>query len=189
MQKLNLPHAFCKSVDVTDHEALKNAVKEAEDKFGAADCLINNAGVAKRGDFIEIDHAKHEEMIGINLQGVINSIECVLPKMRERNAGTIINISSLSDRTSRPEHAVYAASKAGVKSLTESLRMANARYGIRICNIAPAKVHSPMWKNQEFEPAHFISPKQFAEVVVWVYQQPQSICVRDLVIAPTDYEP
>lgn len=128
-------------------------------------------------------------MVTVNLQGVINATEIILPKMRERKTGTIINISSLSDRTSRPDHVVYAATKAAIRSLTESLRMANAKHGIRFCNIAPAKVHSPMWKNQDFDPAHFISPKQFAEMVLWVYQQPKSICIRDLLVSPTDYEP
>lgn len=189
MQKLNLPNVICQSIDVTDYHAFKNAVQKAEDKFGPIDCLINNAGVAKRGDFIEVDHAEHEKMVSINLQGVINGTEIVLPKLRERKAGTIINISSLADRSSRPELSVYAATKAAVKSLTESLRVANAKFSIRFCNIAPAKVQSPMWKNQDYDPAHFISPKEFAEVVLWVYQQPKTICVRDLVIAPTDYEP
>jgi len=189
MQQLNLPNVICQSVDITDAIALKNAIQQIEDEFGLIDCLINNAGVAKRGDFIEIDHAEHENMVRVNLQGVINATEAVLPKMREHKTGTIINISSLSDRTSRPEHAVYAATKAAVKSLTESLRMANAKYGIRFCNIAPAKVHTPMWKNQEFDPAHFISPQQFAEIVLWVYQQPKTVCIRDLLVAPTSYEP
>jgi NADP-dependent 3-hydroxy acid dehydrogenase YdfG len=66
--------------------------------------------------------------------------------------------------------------------------MANAKHGIRFCNVAPAKVHTPMWKDQDYDPAHFISSKEFAEVVLWIYQQPKTICIRDLAIAPTDYE-
>ena len=189
IKKLDLPYSICQAVDVTDYAAFKNAIHEAENQFGHIDCLINNAGVAKRGDFIEVDHAEHAKMVAVNLQGVINGIEIVLPLMRERNTGTIINISSVADRSSRPELSVYASTKAGVKSLTESLRMANAKYGIRFCNLAPAKVHSPMWKNQEYDPAHFISPAEFAEVVLWVYQRPKGMCIRDLVVAPTDYEP
>lgn len=189
MQQLSLPNVICQSVDVSDAVDLKKAIQQVEDKLGFIDCLINNAGVAQRGDFIEVDHAIHEKMVTINLQGIINTTEIILPKMRQRKTGTIINISSLSDRTSRPDTAVYAATKAAVRSLTESLRMANAKYGIRFCNIAPAKVHSPMWKDQEFDPDHFISPKQFAEMVLWVYQQPKSICIRDLLVSPTDYEP
>ncbi len=189
MEQLNLPNVICQSVDVTDHGALKEAIQKAEDQYGLTDCLINNAGVSKHGNFVNNNHVEHEKIIAINLQGIINTTEIILPRMQERKRGTIINISSLSDRTSRPDLAVYAATKAAVKSLTESLRMANAKYGIRFCNLAPAKIHSPMWKEHEYHVDHFISPKQFAEMILWVYHQPQSICIRDFLVAPTDYEP
>lgn len=188
MEKLGLQNVLAKSVDVNDIDALKKTFFEAEEKFGPIGCLINNAGVAKSGEFIDIAHADHEKMVDVNVQGVINGIEIVLPRMRERKQGTIINISSLSDRTSRPNNPVYAATKAAVKSLTESLRMANAKYGIRLCNIAPAKIHSNMW-SQEYDSEHFVSPEEFAEIILWVYEQRQNVCIRDLVIAPTSYEP
>lgn len=127
-------------------------------------------------------------MVNINLQGVINGIESVLPIMKEQQYGTIINISSLSDRTSRPNTPVYAATKAPVKSLTESLRITNAKYGIRFCNVAPAKVHSPMW-SQDFDPEQFVSPDEFANMTLWIVEQRSNICIRDLVVAPTNYEP
>lgn len=189
MEKLNLPNSICLGVDVTDINAFKNAVEVAENKFGTIDCLINNAGVAKGGDFLEVSHADQLNMVNVNLIGVINSIEIVLPDMRKRNTGTIINISSLSDRHPRPNIATYAATKAAVKSLSESLRVANAKFGIRVCNLAPAKIDTPMLIPSSLTENQIIPVDNFAEVVLWVYQQPQTICVRDLVFAPTYYEP
>src|SRR5262249_10255046 len=116
MEKLNLPNALCISVDVTDFDTFKKAIQQCETKFGAVDCLINNAGFAKGGDFTELDHADHLSTVNINLQGVINGIEAVLPGMQERKTGTIINISSVADRNPRPQIATYAATKAAVKS-------------------------------------------------------------------------
>jgi NADP-dependent 3-hydroxy acid dehydrogenase YdfG len=188
MKALNLPNVMMKSVDVTNDQALKIAIAEAEEKLGPVDCLINNAGVVSKGEFTDISHTDHQRMIDINLQGVINGIEAVLPGMQHRKRGTIINISSLADRSSRPNHALYAATKAAVKSLTESLRMANAKHMIRFCNVAPGKVHTPMWK-EEFHPDHFVTANQFAEMILWIYQQPQTVCIRDIVITPTNYEP
>jgi len=147
MRNLNLPNSMFAEVDVADYQQFKKAVENIEAKLGKADCLINNAGVAKSGDFIEIEHAENEKMVDVNLSGVINGTEILLPGMRERKTGTVINISSLADRTSRPHLAVYAATKAAVKSFSESLRAANAKYGVRICNIAPAKVLTPMLIN------------------------------------------
>jgi NADP-dependent 3-hydroxy acid dehydrogenase YdfG len=189
MKKLNFPNALCISVDVTDFDSLKKAIQQCEEKFGAVDCLINNAGFAKGGEFTELDHADHLKTVNINLQGVINGIEAVLPGMREKKTGTIINISSVADRNPRPQIATYAATKAAVKSLTESLRMANAKYGIRICNLAPAKIMTPMLISANLNDNQIIPAEDLAKAVLWIYQQPQTICVRDLVFAPTFYEP
>ena len=138
MQAMNLPNSIAIETNVTDFTAIKAAITKAEDVFGPVDCLINNAGFNTPGDFTEVSHTDHEKMVQLNILGVINGIEAVLPGMRTRKAGTIINISSLADRNARPAMATYAATKAAIKNLTESLRMANAKYGIRICNVAPA---------------------------------------------------
>jgi len=117
MEKLNLPNAICVPVDITEFDALKNGIQLTEEKFGSVDCLINNAGFAKGGDFTELTHADQLQTINVNLQGVINGIEVVLPTMRERKKGTIINISSVADRHSRPNIATYAAQRPQLKVL------------------------------------------------------------------------
>ena len=188
MEDLQLPNSVCIPVDVTNINEFEKAVQIAEEKFGKVDCLINNAGFVKGGDFTEVKHADHLNTVQVNLQGVINGMELVLPGMRQRKAGTIINISSVADRHSRPNIASYAATKAAVKSLSESLRAANAQYGIRICNLAPAKVMTPMMITTNLNEQQIIPAEDLAKAALWMYQQPQTICVRDLVFAPTYYE-
>ncbi len=188
MKNLNLPNAICISTNVTDFNAFKDAIIQCEELFGPVDCLINNAGYLKYGEFTELSNDDHRNTIDTNLMGVINGIESVLPNMQKRKSGTIINISSLADRHSRPNIASYAASKAAIKSLTESLRMANAKYGIRICNIAPGKIKTPMLVTANFNEQESIPAEDLAKAALWMYQQPQTICVRDLVFAPTYYE-
>ena len=104
-------------------------------------------------------------------------------------AGTIINISSIADRNSRPNLPTYAATKAAVKSLSESLRMGNAKYGIRVCNVAPAKIKTPMVIRNNLTDSQIIEIEDVAKAILWIYEQPKSVCIRDLVIAPTNYEP
>lgn len=188
MQALHLPHALCLPVDVRDFHAVAQAVKTCEAQFGAVDCLINNAGFGKSGEFNTMTHTEHELMVQTNLMGVINCIEAVLPPMQLRKTGTIINISSLADRHARPDLATYAASKAAVKSLTESLRMANAKHGIRFCNVAPAKINTPLLVQSNLGDEHIISVEALAKAILWIYEQPKTICIRDIVIAPTYYE-
>ncbi|MBP9777842.1 MAG: SDR family oxidoreductase [Rickettsiaceae bacterium] len=189
MKNLNLPNSICLSADVSNKAALENAINAIKEKLGPVDCLINNAGVVKTGDFTAIDHNDNENMIKVNLLGLMNGIEIVLPSMVVRRSGTIINISSIADRNARPKLAVYAATKSAVKSLTESLRMANAKHGIRICNLAPAKIKTPMLIEANINDDEVISSNDLARAALWIYQQPQNICIRDLVIAPTCYEP
>ena len=189
MENLNIANSLCLSLDVTDYISFKEAMRIAENKFGPVDLLCNNAGFVKAGDFVDVSHEENANMVNVNLKGVVNGMEIVLPGMRERRQGTIINTSSVADRSVRPNLAVYAATKAAVKSLGESLRAANAKYGIRICNLAPAKIKTPMLIAANFRDDEVVMPEDVAKAALWIYQQPQTICVRDLVIAPTTYEP
>ncbi|NNM59073.1 MAG: SDR family oxidoreductase [Legionellales bacterium] len=176
------------TADVTDAKAFEQAVSQLETRFGSVDCLINNAGMVIPGAFDELTPEQNKQVIQLNVLGVMNGIHAVLPSMLQRNRGTIINISSLADRLPRPHLPVYAASKAAVKSLTESLRAAYAKQGIRFCNIAPAKVKTAMMQQISVPDSDLISPSEMAEIIVWMHQQPPHICIRDLVVAPTVYE-
>lgn len=188
MEKLKLPNSICIETDVTDEKSVKQAIDKAEKQFGHVDCLINNAGFSKGGEFTEIQHEDHARMVQVNLMGVINCIEAVLPAMRQRKTGTIINMSSVGDRSARPLLSTYAATKAAVKNLTESLRVANAKFGIRICNIAPAKIKTLLLIQSNLSEDQIISIEDVAKAVLYMYEQPQTVCIRDLVIAPTFYE-
>ena len=149
---------------------------------------VNNAGFAKGGEFTEVSHGNNQKMVDVNLNGVINCIESVLPTMQKNKSGTIINISSIADRKSRPTLPVYAATKAAVKSLSESLRTSNAKYGIRICNVAPAKIKTPLLMSSNLSDDQIIQVEDMAKAILWIYQQPKTVCIRDIVIAPTYYE-
>ncbi len=188
MDALHLENSISIECDVTDINSVNHAINIAQEKFGAIDCLINNAGFAKGGEFTEVSHDDNQKMIAVNLNGVINCIETVLPTMQKNKSGTIINISSVADRKSRPTLPVYAATKAAVKSLSESLRTSNAKYGIRICNVAPAKIKTPLMMSSNLADDQIIQVQDMAKVILWIYEQPKTVCIRDIVIAPTYYE-
>ncbi len=188
MEQFQLPNTICIETDVTNNLSVQNAINQIEKQFGVINCLINNAGFVKGGEFTTLTHAEHENTVQVNLLGVINGIEAVLPKMREQKCGTIINISSVADRYTRPNISTYAATKAAVRSLTHSLRIDNAKYGIRFCNVAPAKVNTPMLIKSSLPLEDAISVDELAKAILWIYQQPKTICIRDIEIAPTVYE-
>ncbi len=127
-------------------------------------------------------------MIQVNVSGLTNAIELVLPIMQQQQHGTIINISSLADRYPRPLSAVYAATKAYVKSLSDSLRVSCAKDNIRVINLSPALVDTPLLAKVGKNKGAVIDVAEFVKIVKFIYQTPQSICIRDMVIAPTNYE-
>ena len=119
---LNLPRTLCKQVDVTDRKALLQAIVDAEKQYGPADCLINNAGVMLLGLMHEQDPEQWQQMLDVNVMGVMNGIHAVLPSMIKRQTGTIINVSSVAGRKTFPNHAAYCGTKFAVHALTENIR-------------------------------------------------------------------
>ena len=166
----------------------------AEALHGSVECLVNNAGIADARPFDLVDEAGFTREIDTNLKGVFVCTKAVLPGMRRRNAGTIINISSISDRKTAPVALGYTATKHAVRAFSESLREAEAKNGVRVINVAPAyvrtNIHAGMHISfEEYRTAlgnpDFMTAEQLADIVLFCWKQPPEICIRDIVVAPT----
>jgi NADP-dependent 3-hydroxy acid dehydrogenase YdfG len=182
-------------IDVVDYAGLSAAIAEAEAEYGPVDCIVNNAGFIHIGDFAERPVEDIDYEIDVLLKGVVHGIRAVLPGMKARKSGTIINISSIGDRRPGPGAEDYHAAKAAVRSLADSLQQAEAASNIRVINVAPGlvktNIHAGMGISFEdyvrlVGDATFISPEQIANIVLYCYRQPQSICIRDIVVMPTN---
>jgi NADP-dependent 3-hydroxy acid dehydrogenase YdfG len=183
-----------RQADVADFAAIAAAVEAAEAVHGPVECLVNNAGMADARAFDEVDEADYTRELDTNLKGVFNGTKAVLPGMKARQSGTIINISLVSDRKTAPVALAYTASKHAVRAFGESLREAEGKNGIRVINIAPGyirtNIHSGMHISFEEYRARLGNPdlmtaEALAEIVLFCWKQPPSICIRDLVVAPT----
>jgi NADP-dependent 3-hydroxy acid dehydrogenase YdfG len=97
--------------DVADHGALEHAIRDAEATFGKTACLINNAGMADARAFTEVEPAAFSHEIDVNLKGTLNATKVVIGDMTAAGSGTIINISSVSDRKTSPTRAWASASR------------------------------------------------------------------------------
>ena len=124
-------------LDVTDTTDIAQAVAAAEQRFGQIDVLVNNAGVGYFGAFEESDLDAVRAMFEINFWGLANMSRAVLPGMRRRRSGTIVNISSIGGLRARPSLSYYAASKFGVEALSESLSAEVAPLGIKVLLVEP----------------------------------------------------
>lgn len=126
--------------DVGVNEQVTQAVQQLSEQLGTIDILINNAGIAKFGGFLELDVEEWEKIIQVNLLGMYYVTRAVLPKMIEQEAGDIINISSTAGQKGGPVTSAYSASKAGVLGLTESLAMEARKSNIRVSALTPSTV-------------------------------------------------
>jgi NADP-dependent 3-hydroxy acid dehydrogenase YdfG len=180
--------------DVADYGALERAVRDAEETFGKTACLINNAGMADARAFTDVEPDAFSREIDVNLKGVLNGTKIVMADMAARKSGTIINISSVSDRKTSPVAVGYAASKYGVRAASESLREAVGMQGVRVINVAPAYVKTNIHRGMSisFEDycrllgnPDFLNADELAEIVLYCWKLPPAICIRDFVVAPT----
>ena len=126
-----------------------NAMGAAVDDFAAAtggrmDVLFNSAGVMTVGRFEEIDLDRHRQHFDVNLFGIVVATRAAFPMLRDTSGSRVISMASASGVYGTPELASYAASKAGVRSLTQALNLEWARHDIHVCDILPPYVDSPM---------------------------------------------
>lgn len=197
LEALSLPNTICAQVDVTERNALKTAIKEAEQQYGPVDCLINNAGVMLLGLAHEQNPEEWQKMFTVNVEGVLNGIYAVLPDMISRQSGTVINISSIAGRKTFPAHAVYCGTKFAVHAVTENIREEVAPHNVRFITIAPGAVETELlshttsdliksnYENWKKEMGGVLSADDVARAIIFAYQQPQSVCVREIVLAAT----
>lgn len=198
---LNLPNTLCKLVDITDRAALTSAIQEAENIYGPVDAIVNNAGVMLLKDVVTQDPQEWETMMQVNVMGLLNGVHAVLAGMYARQRGTIINISSVAGRKLFPKHAVYCGSKFAVHAISEGLREEAAAHNVRVVTIAPGAVETELlshttdeatkqayeaWKTQI---GGAIAADDIARSILYAYEQPANVCVREIVIAATRQEP
>ncbi|QBQ07524.1 oxidoreductase [Spiroplasma gladiatoris] len=197
IEELNLKNAICKSVDVRNYEDFKNAINEAQNIYGKVDCLINNAGIMPLDKIFNLSLDTQYDMVDINIKGVLNGMNVVINDMKDANAGTIINVSSVAGRWTSENRVVYNGTKFGVHAISESARKELAPYNVRILTIAPALVDTDListttneevlnnYHNFKKNLKGGLSAKQVAEVIYYAYSLPQNVSLKEIVLSDT----
>ncbi|ELA7193733.1 SDR family oxidoreductase [Vibrio parahaemolyticus] len=201
LEALNLPNTLCEKVDVTDQASLITAIAKAEAQFGPADVLVNNAGVMLLGQIDTQDAAEWKRMFDVNVLGLLNGMHSVLASMKARNSGTIINISSIAGKKTFPDHAAYCGTKFAVHAISENVREEVAASNVRVTTIAPGAVETELLSHttsQDIKDEYdawkvdmggVLAADDVARAVMFAYQQPQNVCIREIALAPTKQQP
>ncbi len=131
-------------VDITDYQAVSDAVASIESEQGGVDVLVNNAGLDRFANFLDTTPEQWESIIAVNLRGTLNMHHVVLPGMRDRGWGRVVNIASDAGRVGSSMEAVYSACKGGIIAFTKSVARELARTGIRLNAVCPGPTDTPL---------------------------------------------
>ena len=129
--------AVAAALDVTDRIQVAEAVQLADERFGGVDVLVNNAGYGYRSAVEEAEEADVQALFATNFFGTVAMIKAVLPKMRSRRDGTIVNLSSIAGRQAAPGSGYYAVTKFAVAGMSDAFRLELAPLGIRVMVVEP----------------------------------------------------
>jgi len=190
--------ALAIATDVTKVDQVKRLVDEAVKAFGRIDVIINNAGLMpqSRLELLKID--EWDQMIDVNIKGVLYGIAAALPYMQKQKSGHVINVSSVAGHKVRAGGAVYSATKTAVRVLSEGLRQEVKPYNIRTTVISPGAVATELPNTisdpelakgmKDFYASTAIPPDSFARAVEFAMSQPEDVDVNEILFRPTRQE-
>lgn len=161
--------ALAITADVADINSVNAAVEKALSEFGTIDILINNAGIASFGKFLELEPTDWERIIQVNLMGPYYVTRAVVPNMIERQTGDIINISSTAGLAGNALTSAYSASKFALLGLTDSLMQEMRKHNIRVTALTPSTVATDMAKELKLtdgNPDKVMQAEDMAELVI-----------------------
>ncbi|AKA01307.1 oxidoreductase [Streptomyces noursei ZPM] len=178
--------------DVTRREDLAGLVKLARDRYGKLDVLVSNAGIGLISRLDDLRVEDWEEMIDVNLKGVLYGIAAALPVFREQGFGHFVNTVSTAGLRIVPLQSVYAGTKNAVRTISEGLRQ-EAGDSLRVTVVSPGAVRTDF--AERMDPAAkaqidkmmetALSPDAVARAIAFAIEQPDGVDVGDIVVRPT----
>jgi NADP-dependent 3-hydroxy acid dehydrogenase YdfG len=185
--------AICTTIDVKNKADLVRLVNTAVEHYRKLDVIVNNAGVSQLSRIDELDIDGWEEMIDINLKGVLYGMAAAIPVFKQQQSGHIVNIISTSGIKIVPMQGVYAGTKNAIRTIAEAFRQ-ESNGNIRITGISPGIIKTDFAnniKNEEMKTAVqkgmeqiAINPLAIANAVIYAISQPDDVEIGDIVIRP-----
>lgn len=190
--RFNGAEVAVKGLDVTDSRSVEAFAAFALEKWGRIDAIVNNAGIMPLSPMASLKVDEWEQMVDVNIKGVLYGIAAVLPTMLAQESGQIINIASIGALAVSPTAAVYCATKFAVRAISDGLRQENSQ--LRVTCILPGVVESELADTitdptaaeaMKSYRAIALQPDAIGRAVRYAIEQPDDVDVNEIVVRPT----
>ncbi|WP_136716986.1 SDR family NAD(P)-dependent oxidoreductase [Halorientalis salina] len=191
--------ALAVPTDITETDEVREMVETTREELGGLDILVNNAGVMLLAPVIRADVADLQQMLDVNLKGLMTATREALPGLLDQDEGHIVNISSVAGRTANEASAGYSATKFGVNAFSESLRKEVTDSGVRVTVVEPGAVETELGEHIPDEQVRerlsemvgemtVLQPDDIASAITYAVTQPPRVSVNELLIRPTEQQ-
>ncbi|MGB3204408.1 MAG: SDR family oxidoreductase [Crinalium sp.] len=175
-------------LDLAEVEQVRSKISAIASDFGSIDILVNNAGMGYTNTLSDTSLIDWQQVINLNLTSVFQCIQGILPMMRDRGQGTIINVASIAAKQVFPQWGAYSVSKFGIMALSKTLAAEERAYGIRVTAIYPGSVNSSLWDTEtvkaNFDRSAMLTPEVVAQSILHTTLLPASAVIEELILMP-----
>ncbi|MFM2431025.1 MAG: hypothetical protein RLZZ511_2238 [Cyanobacteriota bacterium] len=175
-------------IDLALLDQVGDRLRAIVDDLPQLDIVINNAGMGYTGSLAEMPLADWQQVMDLNLTSVFQICQAVLPKLRQQQRGTIINVSSIAAHQTFPNWGAYCVSKFGLRALSMTLAAEERAAGIRVMTVSPGSVNTPLWDtatvDADFDRQAMLTPEIVADTIVRAALLPQAATIEDITLMP-----
>lgn len=176
-------------IDLADLPQVKAAITSAIEACGPIDVLVNNAGMGYTGKLEEMTLSDWQRVMDLNLTSPLLCTQAVLPHMRDRGRGTIVNVASIAAYQAFPDWGAYGVSKAGLVMLSKAFAVEAREAGIRVVTLSPGAVNTSIWDTDtveaDFDRTQMLTPDIVAQAVMQTVTLPQGAVIEEVKILPS----
>ena len=176
-------------IDLAVTDQVKQKIATIWEQFGPIDILVNNAGMGYTNSINDTTLDDWQKVLNLNLTSIFQCIQGVLPQMRDRQKGTIINVASIAAFNAFADWGAYSVSKAALVALSKTLSVEERGNGIRTVTISPGSVNTPIWDTEtvqaDFNREAMLTPEIVAQSILHAAFLPHQAVVEEMIVMPS----
>jgi NAD(P)-dependent dehydrogenase (short-subunit alcohol dehydrogenase family) len=176
------------AIDLAKVDSVRSRMLEVVADFGSFSAVVNNAGMGYTGALATMPLEDWQRVMDLNLTGVFQCVQAVLPTLRQGGGGTVVNVASVAAKAAFPDWGAYTVSKAALVAFSRVLAVEERVHGIRVVTVSPGAVNTPIWDTDtvqaDFDRSSMLTPEVVAQTILHTILLPPHAVIEDLTLMP-----